>query len=351
MHGQTSLSVAPTPIRIIAMARATKSAHGAIGLGLLLTLFLPVPSHGFEPLGVPDPARIAYPDGRAPSRALAELGKTLFFDPRLSANRNKPCADCHDPALGFGDGHAAGTGTRGNRLSRNTPPLYNLAWAEMFFWDGRARSLEAQALMPLVNPKEMDMPLGKLVDRLGAVPYYVERFGALFPEGRITGAKIAVAIAAFERTLIVRNTAFDRYMQGDEAALNPAAARGLAIFAGRANCVMCHGGPNFTDGRFHNVGIGGGDPGLGRFSPGLVTRGAFKTPGLRNAALTAPYMHNGSLDTLDAVVRHYNNGGDQFGGLALEIRPLNLTERQIADLVAFLESLTERLHVERPRIP
>ena len=319
----------------------------------------------FEPLGVPDPARIVHPGGAPPTPALIELGKTLFFDKRLSANRKQSCASCHNPRLGFGDGMATGRGARGNPLRRNTPHLYNLAWNSVFLWDGRAKSLEAQATMPITNPAEMGMTIEALAARLGKVPWYARRFRALFPRRPIGRETLGAALAAFVRTIVTRDSPFDRHLRGErrpegarnprgerrsigDSALGPAALRGLALFRVKANCVACHDGPNLTDGRFHNVGVLNGDPGLGRFDPNPVTVGAFKTPGLRNAALTAPYMHDGSLETLDDVVRHYNRGG---GNGTPIIRPLNLTEAEIADLVAFLESLTDDVRVKKPKVP
>lgn len=314
-------------------------------------LFLSANAWAGEPLGVPDLEDIEYPDGQPPSKGLIDLGKVLFFDTRLSNNDNISCASCHNPDLGFGEGIASGVGTTGNRLGRNTPHLYNLAWNSIFFWDGRSGSLEDQALGPIAAGGEMNMPLGKLVGKLKKVPSYIKAFDELFPGSGITKENLAKAIAAFERTIITRNSAFDRYMQGDKAAMSPAAVRGKALFEGKANCIACHGGANFTDESFHNIGIGDDDPGRAKIVPGAFAKGAFKTPGLRNVLLTAPYMHDGSHKNLEEVIRHYNNAGSRGNGMSPEIKPLHLREQEIFDLVAFLGALTEHLNIERPEIP
>lgn len=299
-------------------------------------------------LGTPDVDDIEYPDDDAPSLQEVELGKTLFFDTRLSVNNKQSCATCHNPDLGFGDGVAAGSGTMGGSLGRNTPHIYNLAWSSIFMWDGRKASLEDQALGPIEAPGEMNMPLNILLPRLNAVPYYQEEFKAVYGSSTITKETLSKALAAFERTIISDNSAFDKYIAGNKNAMSPEAIRGLALFETKANCISCHDGVNFTDDSFHNIGIKGTD--LGRdaimSSPGM--KGAFKTPGLRNAILTAPYMHDGSLDSLEDVIRFYNKGGDEVEGRSKLIKPLGLTELEVQELVAFLGALTDPVIIERP---
>ena len=249
-------------------------------------------------------------------------------------------------------------GVAGTPLKRHTPHLQNLAWAHTLFWDGRASSLEEQALAPIRNPDEMGLSGDKAAAKLKRLPEYKAAFEQAFGSSGVTMKNVAKAIASFERTLVSRDSAFDRYEAGDTSALEPAAARGRGLFFGRAKCVTCHGGPNFTDGLFHNTGVAGDDPGraaldrVGEFQmrpyPFFQMKRAFKTPGLRNVALTAPYQHDGSEETLQDVVRFYNQGGRdaQSYGKALDIRALNLQDDELGDLVSFLKALTSPITVK-----
>ena len=338
----------------VAVWKQALRTHGCAGIITLTILLGPgwlTAGKAVEPLGVPNPERIEYPDDIPSSAAEINLGKVLFFDQRLSGNNHYSCASCHNPDLGFGDGLATGMGTLGNALGRNTPHLYNLAWNSVFFWDGRATSLEEQALGPIAAPGEMNMPLDQLIPKLRNVPFYVRAFATVYPDSGLTIENVARAIAAFERTLISMNSPFDRYQQGDRDALSPAAIRGLQLFTGKANCIVCHSGPNFTDESFHNIGIGGQDPGRAEVIKDTSLWGAFKTPGLRNTALTAPYMHDGSLPSLEAVVRFYNMGRQHSKAVSELIKPLQLSEREIFDLVAFLGALTDPLVIVKPSMP
>ncbi len=303
-----------------------------------------------EPLGTPDRDDIEYPDDEPNSPEEIELGRTLYFDTRLSNNGSQSCATCHNPDLGFGDGMALGLGAEKNQLGRNTPHLYNLAWNVTFMWDGRKATLEEQALGPIEAGVEMNMPLDKLIERLNGIKYYVDQFKAVYDEP-ITKAGIGRAIAAFERTIIVDDTPFDRYMAGDKAAMIPAAVRGMKLFEGKANCIACHDGPNFTDNSFHNIGLKSTDIGRYEHQKSPELNRAFKTPGLRNVVLTAPYMHDGSEPSLESVIRFYNRGGDVKKGISKNIKPLNLTENEIFDLLAFLGALTQHLDIKRPELP
>lgn len=304
------------------------------------------------PLGTPDPLDILYPDDLEPSAAEVELGRVLFFDPRLSANRNVSCATCHNPDLGFGDGRRLSSGTDGQALSRHTPSLYNLAWGVLFFLDGRAASLEEQALMPISSAQEMNMQAEELLPRLQSVAWYRAQFERVYGPGPLRLAWIGRAIAAFERSIQVTDTPFDRFLAGDRSALGPAAQRGLILFEGKAECALCHDGPNFTDDSFHNLGHADqSDAGRGGVLGDETLHGAFRTPGLRNVALSAPYMHDGSLATLEEVIRFYNRGGDRSDLRSSLIRPLHLTEGEITDLLAFLGALTQPLDTTRPEIP
>ena len=293
--------------------------------------------------------------GASLSEAEVALGRRLFFDPVLSSNGQVSCATCHRPDRGFGDGLPVSTGVSGVRLKRHTPHLFNLAWSRTLFWDGRATSLEQQALEPIRNPAEMGLPGDAAADKLRAIPSYLDAFAEVYPKSGVTMKNLARALAAFERTLVSNDSAFDRFEAGDTTAMSERALAGRELFFGRAKCSTCHSGPQFTDGLFHNTGVLSNDQGRAAFDrvgefqmrpyPFFQMRQAFKTPGLRNVALTAPYQHDGSEETLEKVVRFYNAGGrdPRSYGKALDIKPLGLTEAQIADLVQFLEALTSPL--------
>jgi len=301
-------------------------------------------------LATPNPATIDYPDGAPPSAAEIDLGRQLYFEPRLSGNGTMSCATCHNPDIGMGDGMTKGLGAKANRLGRNTPHVYNLAWSAVLFWDGRAGSLEEQALGPIASKDEMDLPIEQAVARLKNIPGYQRQFTAVYGASGVTGENLGKAIAAFERTLVSRNSAFDRHLAGDKAALSPEAVRGLALYQGKANCIACHNGPNLTDDSFHNLGMKDEDIGRGKLDAAPHLKGAFKTPGLRNVVLTAPYMHDGSLPTLEAVVQFYNRGGDRPTSDPL-VRKLDLSDAEVRDLVTFLGSLTDPLKVDVPVLP
>jgi cytochrome c peroxidase len=309
---------------------------------------------------LPDPLSLDYPGRKAVSPERVALGKSLFFEGRLSSSGTLSCASCHRPEMGFGDGQRYSRGVSGKPLARHTPHLFNLAWSKTLFWDGRATSLEEQLLGPLSSPDELNLPIDAAVERLKTVPGYVQAFARAYPGSGLTPRNLAHAIAAFVRTLIAGGAPFDRYLRGEQDALGDSARRGLALFYGRGACSSCHSGPHLTDGKFHNTGVPGEDRGraaldrVGEFQtrpyPFFQTQKAFKTPGLRNVALSAPYMHDGSEPSLEAVVRFYNQGGKdkKSYGIALDIRPLNLDEREVGDLVAFLESLTSPVDVSPP---
>ena len=327
---------------------ANQSVYYRSAIVLLYTLWM---FYGFcaDPIGVPDRNTIEYPDDEEHSDFEIYLGKVLFFDNRLSFNNKQSCATCHNPDLGFGDGLKKGRGAKGNVLERNTPHLYNLAWNSVFFWDGRAASLEEQALIPLTSPKEMNMTIEILIPKLKNVPYYEKMFRMVYKDEGITKDTIARALAAFERSIIVDNTPFDQYMNGDKIAMSPAQIRGMELFQGKARCTECHDGPNFTNDAFHNIGVGGNDQGRKKIDRS-ANLGAFKTPGLRNTLLTAPYMHDGSLGTLEEVIDFYDKGGTHKENLDKLMQPLNLSADEKSDLIAFLGALTSPLKVERPPV-
>jgi cytochrome c peroxidase len=289
------------------------------------------------------PAAVPHPPDNPPSAAKVALGEQLFGEPRLSGNGRISCATCHDPLLGFADGQPISrAGATGAPLRRHTPPLWNLAWAPVLYWDGRAASLEAQARAPMSHPDEMAGSPEAAAAQLDANEAYRVAFRKAFPGTQsITGDLVLQALAAYERTLVSPPTRFDRWIAGDAAALTPEEQRGFALFTGKGQCVRCHSGFAFTDHAFHDIGLPGSDRGRGPIIGLAAAEHAFKTPGLRELAWTAPYMHDGGLATLEAVVRHYERGGVVRPGRSKDMpQPFQLVDEERADLVAFLESLS-----------
>lgn len=298
---------------------------------------------GPEPIGPLPPVLV--PPGNPPSSAKIFLGKMLYFDPRLSADHTVACATCHDPALGWSDAGPTSKGIRGQLGGRRAPPVSNAAYMPLQFWDGRAPSLEEQAKGPIQNPIEMGNTHEAMIRTVDHIPGYVQLFRSVYGEGPMTVQQVADAIAAFERTVVTTDSRFDRYMRGDHQALTPLEKQGLEIFNGKGHCTSCHWGPNFSDGRFHNLGVPNKDsknPDLGRF---VITKnprdkGAFKTPTVRDAALRAPYLHDGSEKTLESLLEFYNRGGGDDPNLDPLMVPLELTPGEIQALAAFIKSLT-----------
>ncbi len=271
-----------------------------------------------------------------------DLGRMLFSERLLSRTRRLSCASCHDPRRAFTDGRPVSRGVFGRQGSRNAPTLVNRGYGAAHFWDGRARSLEEQVLQPIQNPKELDLTLAEAVDRLRSRRRYRRSFQAAF--GRTVEARdVALALASYVRTILSGDSPYDRYLSGERDALSVKARRGLELFRGKGNCTACHLGPSLTDERFHNTGVAWRDGHLldpGRFG---VTgkpehQGAFKTPTLREIDRTAPYMHDGSLDSLEQVIEFYDRGGNPNPYLDPELRPLGFTQREKAALLAFLRA-------------
>jgi cytochrome c peroxidase len=292
------------------------------------------------------------------NHARVELGKALFFDPRLSGNGTISCASCHNPSLGWSDGLATGVGINGTVLGRATPTIVNTAYNTQFMWDGRKKSLEDQALGPMKTPEEMKTDFGAAVDLLKRLPGYQAMFKSAYPGEAIAEETIAKAIASYERTVVSNDSRFDRWVAGDRTAITHSEWRGYQLFmdSAKGNCVACHRAPNFTDNGYHNIGIAhpAGKEDLGRYKirPAAVLKGAFKTPTLRDVELTAPYFHNGTSATLADVVDHYARGGDDKSNLAPDMKTLTLTDSEKGDLVAFLRSLTgSRKPVSVPALP
>jgi cytochrome c peroxidase len=281
------------------------------------------------------------PDDNPLSRGRVNLGRELFFSKLLSRDRSISCASCHQPAHAFADTLARSAGLKGRAGRRNAPALLNRAFGTSFFWDGRANTLESQVLQPIRDTSEMDLPIGELVIRLRRDPSFSRDFTAEFEDG-VNATNLARALASFVRTIRTGDAPFDRFRAGDTSALSPDARRGMALFSAKANCSACHSSSNFTDEQFHNTGAGAETGDVGRFSVTLRERdrGAFKTPTLRDIARTSPYMHDGSLHTLEDVVDFYDRGGRPNPSLDREIHPLGLSADEKHDLVAFLRALT-----------
>ena len=316
------------------------------------------------------------------TRAKIELGRQLYFDPRLSADGTVSCATCHEPSAGWAAHTPTGVGIRAQKGRRNSPVSYNRILSDVQFWDGRAKTLEEQAVGPIANPVEMGSTHDACVKTIAGVEGYRLQFERIF--GGVTIDAVGKALASFERAVVTGPTPFDYFERAsafrnvtaqdmaddevlaaaawsarDAAAKHPmseAAVRGLGLYFGKASCSACHVGANLTDEAFHNLGVGTGadEPDLGRFdvTKDPKDRGAFKTPTIRNVAETAPYMHDGSVATLEDVVAFYNSGGEANPSLDPKIRKLGLTDRESADLVEFMRACTGSFPpVETGRLP
>ncbi len=271
------------------------------------------------------------------------LGRRLFFDSLLSKDRSVSCATCHQPEYAMASADVVAVGIGGAKGTRNSPSLWNVSFSNHFFWDGRAKSLEDQALQPIENPIEMGTTVETVLARLKEDPGYSREFKTAFDDG-LTRGNLAKALASFQRTLLAGNSLADRFRLGDRTLLNRDERRGFWLFESKAGCWKCHRGGNYSDDEFHNTGIAAkqSTPDLGRLdvTKSPDDRGAFKTPSLRNVELTAPYMHDGSLSTLEQVVRFYNEGGHPNAHLDSKVQPLKLKEEELNSLVSFLKTLT-----------
>lgn len=294
-----------------------------------------------EPLGLP---KIEWPKGNRYSAAKAELGRDLYYDKRLSADNTVSCASCHAPKFGFTDDEPVSTGIRGQKGSRSAPTVVNRAFSLAQFWDGRAASLEEQAKGPIANPIEMGNTLDAAVATLKKIPGYPPLFAQAFGTDEIDIDRVAMAIATFERTVLSGNAPYDRFKKGDKKAMTPEQVRGMSVFFDKAKCDRCHENSNFTLNAYENIGIGMDkpNPDLGRYAITKDPRdwGVFKVPTLREIEHTAPYMHDGSLKTLEDVVDYYDRGGLPNQNLDSNIRKLHLTDQDKKDLVAFLKALS-----------
>ena len=271
------------------------------------------------------------PDDNPITPEKVALGRRLFFDRRLSRDGSISCASCHDPVRAFADGRAISIGVRGRQGHRHSPALLNRGYGRAFFWDGRTNSLEEQVLKPIQDPNEMDLTLDEAAARV-----------------KLDVPALSRALASYVRSILSGDSPYDRFVSGDRSALSAEQQRGLQLFRGKGNCTACHIGPNFTDEQSHNTGVAWRDGALadeGRFavSKNPRDRGAFKTPTLREIARTAPYMHDGSLATLEEVIDFYSEGGRPNPSLDADIRPGHFSPEEKHALVAFLQSLTGRV--------
>lgn len=272
--------------------------------------------------------------------AKVRLGRMLFDDTRLSGDESLSCASCHPKEMGYAEGVPFSAGAAGQPMPRHTPTLLNAAYYRHINWDGKFTSTAQLVPAIMANPRNMNMQdENVLVARLESVPEYRALFAEVFG-GRPSKERVALALDAYVRTLTTPNSPFDRYAAGDPRALTDAQKRGLMLFVGKAECTMCHRGPNFADDQFHSLGVRGNDPGRFKVTGEEADRYAFKTPTIRNVAETAPYMHDGSLPTLRDVINFYDAGGGPQQPKSVLLRRLHLSEREKSDLVAFLESLS-----------
>lgn len=292
------------------------------------------------------PDAIPFPKENPYRAAKAELGRSLFFDPVLSRDGERTCATCHIPGQDWTDANPKAPRNDGGSMDFRTPTLINAAWIDgIYGWDGKFRGLEVVARTPLTSPSNMNMPPEEMVRRLSADPAYVAAFTKAFPQGGppVTQERVDQALATFQRLIVSGTAPFDRWVEGDPHAVDASAKRGFDLFTGKAHCAACHSSWAFTDGSFHDIGVAkGNDIGRARFFPrSTALRYAFKTPTLRNVSGRAPYMHDGSLATLDAVIDLYDRGGIERPSRSRDIRPLNLSPQEKADLLAFLKTLDD----------
>jgi len=294
-----------------------------------------------EPLGLPP---IEWPKDNRYSTVKAELGRYLYYDKRISADETISCATCHEPKYAFTDGAAVSTGIDGKKGNRSAPTVINRAFSLAQFWDGRATTLEEQVKGPMANPIEMGNSHEMVVASLQGIAGYQGLFAKAFGSEGITIDRAAMAIATFERTILSGNAPYDRYKKGDKKAMSPEQVRGMSVFFDKAKCDRCHENANFTLNAYANLGVGTDkpDPDVGRYAITKDPRdwGVFKIPTLREIEHTAPYMHDGSLKTLEEVVDFYDKGCTPNKNLDPNVRKLNLTDQDKKDLVAFLKALS-----------
>jgi len=291
------------------------------------------------------PSAAPYPDDNRPTPERVELGKKLFFDPRLSGEGTISCASCHSPMLGWSDGLPTSKGTK--NMDRASPTIFNSGFNPLQMWDGRKATLESQAMGPLDSKIVMNMDTKKMFAWLNSNPGYRDLFNEAYPGQAINGETVSKAFANFQRTVISNTSPFDQWVAGKADAMTPDQIKGFALFidANKANCASCHAGPNFTDNSFHNLGLpsfGKENPDMGRYGqkPIASMKGAFRTPTVREAANTAPYFHDGSVNTLEELVEFYAKGGVVKTNLSKSMKELSLSKTEVGQLVSFIEALS-----------
>lgn len=300
------------------------------------------------------PENIPTPASNPLTAEKVALGKTLFFDPRLSRDRTMSCATCHSPEHRWSDGRKIPLGAEDIDNARRTPTVLNSAWLTALMWDGRAPTLEAQAVLPITTAHEMNYDMVELVERLEATTAYQPLFREAFGDQAMTEDRVARALASFQRTLVSPQAPFDRWVEGDDKAISNTAKRGFEIFTGKAQCSSCHKSWRFTDDSFHDIGLDSPDLGRGAQVPPQVTimQHAFKTPTLRDLPANGPFMHDGSMEDMETVIKHYEEGGIQRESLSPDMQSFELTEQERAALIEFLKTLDGgELTVEAPTIP
>ena len=318
--------------------------------------FFSIETFAEESFYEPVPA-MQHPSDNTWSKDKEELGKMLYFDPRLSGSNWISCATCHNPGLGWSDGLPRTIGDGQKELGRHSPTIINSGYFENQMWDGRKKSLEDQAKGPIAASVEMNQDYDELIRELKVLPGYVSRFNKVFGKNALNIDNIAKAIATFERSVVSINAPYDKYWAGDKGVMSASAVNGMNVFFGKAKCGICHNGPVFTDSGFHNIGVKPAGPlkvDLGRYNESKddFDKGAFKTPGLRDITKSPPYMHNGTEATLKDVIEFYDRGGDTKENVSPLITPLGLTSQEKKDLVEFLKALDgEPVLVTLPILP
>jgi cytochrome c peroxidase len=300
------------------------------------------------------PVEIPFPKQNPYTSEKAALGKALYFDPRLSGNQNMNCASCHNPSFGWEAPLRGAIGSQSGALSRNTPTILNQAWnGPYYFWDGRANSLEEQAIGTIQAKAEMKIPPAELVQRLQDITEYNNWFGIVFSGEGVTAANIAKALATYERTVVSGYAPFDAWIEGDEQAISDSAKRGFQLFTGKANCSACHTGWNFSDNKFHDIGLETTDIGRAAIEPdNPQAKYAFKTPSLRDLTQRAQYLHDGSVSDLQSIIAHYLSGGVKRPSVSPQMRRVKLGAEEFADLVEFMKTLTgTKQKVSLPVLP
>ena len=323
-----------------------RAGGGIVGLWIMATVLQGCAGElgPFEFPGRPPPGLDLFrpvPDTNPLTPARIEAGRLLFFDRALSRDGTLACASCHRPELGFSDTLRVSPGVEGRTGTRTTPTLLNRAYGKTFFWDGRESELEVAVLQPITNPLELDLTLEEATIRIEADPRHRGAFRDAFPGEDVSAETVGKALAAYGRTLLRGDPAPDAGEAPENGAASADVAAGRRLFLGKARCVSCHAGPTLTQEEFHNTGVAGlsGDPGRYRVTGREQDRGRFKTPTLRGIRFTRPYLHDGSLATLDGVVEFYDRGGGPHANRNPDLRPLRLSDEERRLLVVFLESL------------